>query len=237
MLGYDALVKKLKEIKEMGYVKTHRPGSTGVGKTLEDLLGIKENNIPGPNARQIELKSARKNTSSMLTLFTKSPLPRKANSTLLKQFGYKTPTSKERKILHTTVNAISYNTLRGKCGFKIDIKDDRIELVTKKNKKICLGYWDYQTLKESFEKKLPKIMYVKAENKGDGSEEEFWYNEGWLLSGFSFEGFKELLKRAIILVDIRIGQHSDGRTHDHGTAFRVHPNRLELCFSYRERII
>jgi len=64
----------LKEyIKEMGYVKTHRTGNTGIGKTLEDLLGITENNVPGPNAAMVELKSVRKNVSSMLTLFTKSP--------------------------------------------------------------------------------------------------------------------------------------------------------------------
>jgi hypothetical protein len=76
MITYPELLKNLKTIKEMGYIKTHRAGTTGVGKTLEDLLGITENNIPGPNAAMIELKSARKNTSSMLTLFTKSPLPR-----------------------------------------------------------------------------------------------------------------------------------------------------------------
>lgn len=58
MIGYDELIQKLKAIKEMGYIKTHRSGNTGIGKTLEDLLGIKENNIPGPNAAMVELKSA-----------------------------------------------------------------------------------------------------------------------------------------------------------------------------------
>jgi hypothetical protein len=85
MKGYYEIIKKLKEIKKMGYIKTRRAGNTGVGKTLEDLLGIKENNIPGPNAHMIELKAARKNASSMLTLFTKSPLPPKANSVLLER--------------------------------------------------------------------------------------------------------------------------------------------------------
>jgi len=32
----------------MGFIKTHRTGYTGIGKTLEDLLGIIENNISGP---------------------------------------------------------------------------------------------------------------------------------------------------------------------------------------------
>ena len=33
--------------------KTHRKSDTGIGKTLEDLLGIKENNIASPNFRVI----------------------------------------------------------------------------------------------------------------------------------------------------------------------------------------
>ena len=39
------LQKKLEEIKKMGFVETHRSGNTGIGKTLEDLLKIKENNF------------------------------------------------------------------------------------------------------------------------------------------------------------------------------------------------
>jgi hypothetical protein len=69
--NFDEIKKRLEEIKEIGFVKTHRSGQTGIGKTLEDLLGIKENNIPGPNALGIiELKAIRKNSKSMLTLFT-----------------------------------------------------------------------------------------------------------------------------------------------------------------------
>ena len=52
-----------------------------------------------------------------------------------------------------------------------------------------------------------------------------------------FDNFMKLLEEKKILVDIRIGQYSDGRTHDHGTGFRVLPNKLDLCFLNRERII
>ena len=129
MKEYWDLVGELKEIKNMRYVRTHRAGPTGIGKTLEDLLGIEENNIPGPNGRMIELKSARKNAKSMLTLFTKSPLPSKANSILLRRYGYPSRRANHKNELHTTVNAVSYNTLKGKRGFKIDIAKERIELV------------------------------------------------------------------------------------------------------------
>ncbi len=234
-MTYPELIQNLKAIKEMNYVKTHRTGNTGIGKTLEDLLGIEENNIPGPNAAMIELKSARKNASSMLTLFTKSPLPKKANSVLLEKFGYESAKGNKRKELHTTVNAIGYNQLKGKHGFKIGIKKDRINLVTAQ--KEIAGYWDKETLKNSFERKIPKLLYVKAETRGKGSEEEFWFNEAWLLSGFSFDNFLKLLREKVIFVDIRIGQYPDGRTHDHGTGFRIFPNKLDLCFKHREKIM
>lgn len=235
MITYSELIKKLKAIKEMGYIKTHRAGNTGIGKTLEDLLGITENNVPGPNAAMIELKSARKNVSSMLTLFTKSPLPPKANSALLKRFGYESARGNKRKKLHTTVNAKTYNRLKGEAGFKIGIKKDRVDLITTENE--ILGYWDKETLKNSFERKLPKLLYVKAETRDKGSKEEFWFNEAWLLSGFNFSSFLNMLREGIILVDIRIGQYPDGRSHDHGTGFRVFPDKLDLCFEHRERIM
>jgi len=56
-------------------------------------------------------------------------------------------------------------------------------------------------------------------------------------SGFNFDNFVHLLREGVILVDIRIGQYPDGRPHDHGTGFRVLPDKLDLCFSHRERIM
>lgn len=235
MEGYKEIIKSLLEIKAMSFVKTHRAGNTGIGKTIEDLLGVKENNVPGPNHKMLELKSARMNTKSMLTLFTKSPLPEKANSMLLKKFGYYLAKETGKKELHTTVNAVSYNKLNGKIGFKIQVKKSKLELVSKN--KVILGYWDKETLRNCFEKKLQKVLYVKAQNRGNGSKEEFWFKEAWVLGWFDFDGFVKLLEQGIIVVDIRIGQYANGKTHDHGTAFRVHPGNLEKCFKHRQKIM
>jgi hypothetical protein len=247
------LVDRLKRISAEGYVRTHRAGNTGVGKTLEDLLGIVENNFPGPDGVMVELKSSRKTATSMVTLFTKSPLPKSANTELVREYGYVTPVSRKKKVLHTTVSAVAYNTLRGKVGFKIDVGKDRVELVARslrgeslndfgasskdeaKDRKV-MGYWDRQTLKSAFEKKLPRILFVRAESRGDADQEEFWYNEAWLLSGFSFEGFLTLLRDGKILTDVRIGQYADGRGHDHGTSFRVRQANLDMCFAQRDRM-
>lgn len=54
----DLLIQKLKKIAAMGWVKNRRKGNAGgIGNTLEDLLGIRENNLPIPNAVEWELKN------------------------------------------------------------------------------------------------------------------------------------------------------------------------------------
>ncbi len=49
--------KKFREIKEQGFVQTMRKGPTGIGYTLETLLGIKENNDARPDIDGAELKA------------------------------------------------------------------------------------------------------------------------------------------------------------------------------------
>ena len=45
----DDFIREYSQIKNMGWITTHRSGPTGIGKTLEDLLDIAENNIDGPD--------------------------------------------------------------------------------------------------------------------------------------------------------------------------------------------
>ena len=71
------LIEKLKEIAKMGWVPNARHGNHGgIGNTLEDLLGIEENNLPIPNAAEWELKTQRAATTSLTTLFHIEPSPR-----------------------------------------------------------------------------------------------------------------------------------------------------------------
>ena len=235
MKTLDETLERLVEFKTRGYVRTHRAGQTGIGKTLEDLLEIEENNIAVSNMTFAEIKSARKGSGSMLTLFTKSPLPQEANTRLLSRFGYMTPQSGGRKILHTTVWATGYNKLRGQPGLKIHVTPAKLVLVSVKGEE--LAYWHEPILKTSFEKKLRHLLYVLADYRGSGKEEEFWFNEAWFLSGFDFEGFVHAINDGVICIDTRIGQYPDGRTHDHGTGFRVFPDKLSLCFKERQKLL
>ena len=73
----QALITKFKEISAMGFIPNARKDNHGgIGNTLEDLLGIEENNLPIPNAAEWELKAQRLNSTSLTTLFHMEPSPR-----------------------------------------------------------------------------------------------------------------------------------------------------------------
>jgi hypothetical protein len=72
----ETLIEKLREIRKQGWIESARQGNAGgVGNTLEDLLGIEENNLPIPNAAEWELKCQRLQTTSLTTLFHVEPSP------------------------------------------------------------------------------------------------------------------------------------------------------------------
>lgn len=61
---------RFESIKQRGWICSLRKGPTGIGYTLEHLLGVKENNIIMPDLGNIEIKAHRIGSSSMITLFT-----------------------------------------------------------------------------------------------------------------------------------------------------------------------
>jgi len=236
---FDEIVENLREIKKQGYHKTIRSGDTGVGATLEHLLGIPENNIAGPNGAETELKSRRKTSSVMVSLFTKAPSPPRINRKLLEHYGYPDKDHPETNVLHTTIYSNKFNTLNDKVGFKINLLSDKIEIVHKNpSMSIPTPYWTKDLLKNAFLKKYPRwLLYVIADSKGHGQNEEFWFKEAYQLHGFSFEQFLKLLENQTICVDIRLGKYPNGRLHDHGTGFRIQHNKLDHCFLSRKRVL
>ena len=54
----EDFIREFTKIKGMGWIQTHRSGPTGIGKTLEDLLGIPENNLDQPDFGDYEHRSA-----------------------------------------------------------------------------------------------------------------------------------------------------------------------------------
>lgn len=226
----------------MGWIKTHRSGPTGIGKTLEDLLGITENNIDGPDFGDYELKSCRLDSNSMLTIFTKTPQPKGAANTLRMTFGYSSDAyENDEKVLHSTLSADRFVSIADTGhSLKVLCTSDKISIIAEDGKEYA--YWTREQLKTAFEKKYKgKFVYAKAHSRNSGANEEFKFVEAYEVSGFDYDAFVALLEQGKIYIDLRIGQYhggtKNGQTHDHGTGFRIKENDQSLLFKVNRRIV
>ena len=247
-----ALIAKLKEISAMGFVPNTRRGNAGgVGNTLEDLLGIKENNLPIPNAAEWELKTQRANTTSLTTLFHIEPSPRAVRfvpQILLPKYGW--PHEEVGKLYPK--NEMSFRqTIHGQSrsnrGFMVVIDRKQRKILISFNvknvdsrhknwresvkKRVGFGelnpqpYWGFDDLEHKAGTKLLNTFYVQAEVKTERGKEYYKYNKVMMLQKFSFAGFLKALEQGKILVDF------DARTgHNHGTKFRMRQNSLPMLY-------
>lgn len=254
----ESLIAKLKEIRGMGWIENRRHGNAGgVGNTIEDLLGIKENNLPIPNAAEWELKCQRLHTSSLTTLFHMEPSPtalRFVPSILLphygwahKEAGHKHPA--EERSFRQTISALSCSDR----GFKVVVDRDAAKVlvsfdasaVADKHKawldsvQSTIGllqlnpqqYWGFQDLFHKAGSKLHNCFFVGADVKKVNGKEFFHYSKIMKLSGFSLDRFITTIEIGHTLVDF--GARSG---HNHGTKFRFRNNRLHELYEHVEDI-
>lgn len=244
----EELIKKLIEIKNIGWVENARPGNVGgIGNTLEDLLGIEENNLPIPNAAEWELKCQRINTTSLTTLFHVEPSPRALRfvpQILLLKYGWKHQEAGKRH----PKNEMSFRqTIHGQSrsdrGFMVivDRKNKKVLIsfdaskvakrhrrwLTSVKKRVGLGelnpqpYWGFDDLFHKAGTKLLNCFYVQADAKVINRIELLSYQKILMLQKLSLEKFLNAIERGYVLIDF------DARTgHNHGTKFRLRQDKL-----------
>lgn len=239
----EELIEKLIEFREKKWILGARPGNVGgIGNTLEDLLGIQENNLPIPNAAEWELKCQRLGTSSLTTLFHMEPSPRAIKfvpKVLLPLYGWEHASIPNEMSFRQTINALSCTDR----GFKVVVDHDAQKVLVSFNanavserhygwlksveRRVGLGelkpqpYWGFDDLFHKAGTKLLNCFYIRAAVKRESGHEYFWYKEIMVLQKFSLEKFLQAITRGFLLVDF------DARTgHNHGTKFRLRQDRL-----------
>jgi len=246
-----SLVKALQEIRHQGWIPTGRKNNDGgVGNTLEDLLGIEENNLPLPNTAEWEIKSQKKNSTSLVTLFHMEPSPRAYKfvpSILLPQFGWPHKEagkkySTDEKSFRQTINANRYSnrgfTVKIDRSHKIifvDFDKGMIDDDAHKEWANHLGndqldpqpYWGFDDLFHKAGTKLHNCFFIRAETKRINGNLHFHYQDIFMLKGFYLDGFITAIEDGDIYIDF------DARTgHNHGTKFRL--KRQALINLYAE---
>lgn len=255
----QALIEKLKEITSKGWISNARAGNQGgIGNTLEDLLGIQENNLPIPNASEWELKTQRINSIALTTLFHIEPSPRAIRfvpQVLLPKYGWAhQEDGKKYAKGEMSFRQTIHGQARSDRGFMVQI--DRTEkkvLISFDAKSVAIRhkawlesvkkrigsgelnpqpYWGFDDLKYKAGTKLLNAFYVQAEVKIQDGKEYYKYSKVMMLQTFNFEGFLKALEEGAILVDF------DARTgHNHGTKFRMRQNFLPMLYEKTTLII
>ena len=244
----EKLIKEFRKIAKRGWIENARKGNAGgIGNTLEDLLGIEENNLPIPNAAEWELKTQRMNTNSLTTLFHIEPSPRAIKfvpQVLLLNYGWqhqeagtKHPENEMsfRQTIHgnapsdrgfmVTIDRISRKVLISFDHTKVS--DTHKEWLRSVQNRVGLSelspqpYWGFDDLAHKAGTKLLNCFYVQAEVKKENETEFYRYSKVMMLQKFNFDTFLQELENGNILVDF------DARTgHNHGTKFRLR----QSCF-------
>jgi hypothetical protein len=252
----QSLIEALKEIRNRGFVPNARHGNHGgMGNTLEDLLGIEENNLPIPNAAEWELKTQRLPTSSLTTIFHLEPSPRAIRfvpAVLLPKYGW----AHQQAGGHYPSNEMSFRQTihglgRSDRGFKVVIDESErkvlisfdagavdirhAEWLKTVEQRAGLGeldpqpYWGFDDLFHKAGTKLLNCFYVRGVVKREAGNEFYHYQKITQLAGFTLEKFLAGLKSGHVLVDF------DARTgHNHGTKFRL---RQEFLATLYETVI
>jgi len=255
----ESLIETLCEIRDRGWIPSVRPANAGgIGNTIEDLLGIQENNLPIPNAVEWELKCQRAESSSLTTLFHIEPSPRALKfvpSVFLPKYGWRHELAGDRypdteMSFRQTIHGMS----RSDRGFKIvidrnarkvlvsfdsrSVAERHAEWVESVKQRVGLDelapqpYWGFDDLHHKTATKLLNCFYIQAEVKREHGREFFHYTKILILQDFSFDGFLGALEEGSLLIDF------DARTgHNHGTKFRLRQNARPRLYSQIQEVV
>ena len=213
--------KAFAKIKKQGWIQTKRKGPTGIGQTLEQLLGLTENNIALPDLGRVELKAHRIGSSSMITLFTFNRKAWKMKPLdAVRKYG--TPDENNRLGLYFTMSRTP-NSM----GLFLHIESNAISVRHISGETIA--EWQLEALAERFMQKIPGLVLVSAFSEMRGDVEWFKFERAQLLTETTPEIIRNQISTGNILVDLRL--HDKGTSaRNHGTGFRAYEDKLLLLF-------
>lgn len=244
MTKQEKFINAFKIVQQNGTYQSVRKGNTGIGATLEKAMGIKENNSELSDLHGFEIKSQRSSSNSHITLFTKAPAaPKRVNNHIRNQYGSPDPEFNDIKILHTSVFGNRWNQHSGGYSYKMECDNnaERIFLLIKDNNTGDIKenniFWTYDQIKTKLDTKLKNLALIGADSTTVDDNELFTFNSCSLYFNPTIKTFIDGIQNGIIMFDFRIGAYKNklskqyGKTHDHGSAFRIKKEHLNSLYT------
>jgi len=195
-LTVERFRKKFVHVKAKGWVKSKRKGTTGIGQTLEQLLGIEENNIALPDLGTVELKAHRVGSSSMITLFTFNRKAWKMDPlAAIKKYGIRDDNGRL---------GMYFTMARTPNSMGLFLNVDEITISVRHVSGEVIAEWQLETLAKRFMQKMPVLVLVSAFSEMRGDMEWFKYDRAQLLMGTSSDIIRNQFLSGNVLFDIRM---------------------------------
>jgi len=231
---FEELLERLSEIAKRGFIKTMRPGDTGVGYTLESLLGIAANSSKKPDYKGIELKASRFRTvkAGQAAIFSQVPnwkISRlKGSKEILDERGRYSEEKGRNQLFHE-ISAKAPNSYR----LQLDVGDDVLDqiYVPEEGSVVKDVTWQLEKLRQRFVAKHKESAWITALAQGKRAEEEFWYKHVKHTQGVDSSAFPILLESGAITVHYLIKELPSGAAKDQGYLFKTSTKNLELLFA------
>lgn len=234
------LENEFQRIKSMGFIKSMRNGSTGLGYTFETLLNKKEDQECKPDYGSIEIKCKFNHSKINLTLFNCAPKRHSSFATryIFENYGYyKCNNQNSPKIFSESFYS---NNSKNRNGYSFKLKVDyyktQIDLLCYYNGKFkeIVCNWDFKILENKLKKKLSFLALVYAyKYKKDGIM-YYKYSNLYFYKLKGFFEFLELINNDMIYITVYIkdGFNELGNSvlDTHGFSFKIKKDGFKKLF-------
>jgi len=227
------LIKKLELIKNEDFIPSLRQGSTGIGYTFESKMGLIESNIPVPDiGGRVEIKTTRKDSSSLVTLFTFNKGAWEiSQKEAIKKYGY--IDDKGRSALKSTIFYNRSNSLG--LSLEIDEEENIVSIIDPSG--TLIATWDLFEIVGKFCSKLSLVLFVLADRRKSVGIETFHYNEAYLLSDPVPRNFLKGFRNSTLGIDLRLHLREKDSVRNRGTGFRMKELDMLMLYSSKKRLI
>ncbi|MFB2734147.1 MvaI/BcnI family restriction endonuclease [Shewanella mangrovisoli] len=222
----DELLKMLSDLARAPF-PAERSGSTGIGYTLEKLLGITANSSKLPDYKGIELKSGRSD-GNRTTLFAQVAdwgiSPCKSSAEILDNHGYQ---REEDFKLYCTLSALKPNS-QG-LHFKYDPKTDQLQEWYYEERIVAI--WPGSVLRSRLKEKHTETFWIQADSSIIDGVEHFQLKSVTHTRAPILSQLIPLLVSGVITMDHLIKRSAKtNKVSEKGPLFKMNKRDLDMLF-------
>ena len=218
------------------WVDSLRTGDTGIGYTLESLLGIQENNDMKADFLGIEIKSKRKKENQStahgkLNLFQQGPewASKKSAVERIQEIGLLNANG-----LYSCYSQVTTKPNNLNLALLPDASDLKVDL--KKND-VAIGHWLNTTLEARLMEKHTRAVFVLASEKITKTRNAYCYDELIYCEQPSINRFMDLISKNQLVFEFTMSQKENGSVRNHGYPWRLNrEDLLDQLFAVRVKL-